>query len=208
MTSAVAAAPVEFGCGGGYAALLWLAARGVAARRALPLGPWPWAVIGGSGATAVTLAHLFPLDAALLFSVSLIGALVCATVDARTGFIFDALSCILVAVNGAVAMRTGHFADGVSAALLIGGALGLLYFVTGRRGIGLGDVKLAAALALGFGTQLASVAIGSAFILGAGWALILVGRGIAKRSDALRFGPFIAGGAIVSLSANLAGYRW
>ena len=191
-----------------YAALLWLTARTVAASRGLELGAWPRVTILLCGVAAAAVSALLPHERALFVSTSLIGTIVCAVVDARTGLIFDVLSLGMIAVAVSIAAATRSIGDGAVAAVIVGGALLALYLATGRRGIGLGDVKLSSALALGYGVQLSVVAIGMAFVLGAGYAGILLGCGRAKRSDALRFGPFIAGGAVVGLTINVLGYRW
>ena len=101
-----------------------------------------------------------------------------------------------------------RLADDLVAAAAVGAALIALYLLSGRRGIGLGDVKLSSAIALGYGLGPACAAIGSAFILGGVYAAALLLSGRAKRTDAVRFGPFIAGGAAVGLGANFLGWPW
>lgn len=199
---------MAFVAGAGYAVLFWLAACRIACKRDLALGRWPYEIVALSGAAAVAVAGFFPPEVALLFGATLIGTLLCATVDARTGYIFDVLSVGVATVAGVLALGTGHFIDGIRAAAIVGGAMLALYLGTQRRGIGFGDVKLTAALALGYGLQLSVLALGSAFVIGGGWGAVLIGLGRAKRSDALRFGPFIAAGAFVGLSADALGYRW
>jgi leader peptidase (prepilin peptidase)/N-methyltransferase len=134
--------------------------------------------------------------------------LVCAIVDARTGFIFDALSLSMILIAGAIGIHAGRVVDGALAVAVIGGLLGSLYLLTGRRGIGLGDVKLGSAIALGSGLGAGTVAIGSAFVLGAAYALILIALGRARRTDTLRFGPFLAGGAAVGVTFGIVGWPW
>ncbi len=194
--------------GAAYAALLWVAALSVAHARGLRLGSWPVGPIALCAAAAACIGSIFAPERATLLSASLIGTIVCATIDARTGLIFDVVSASMAIVVCGLAISCGRFGDGALAMLVVGGALLALYLGTSRRGIGLGDVKLASALALGYGLQLSVTAIGSAFILGAGYAGVLIGTGRAKRTDTLRFGPFIAGGAVLGLAANVMGYRW
>ncbi len=197
-----------FAAGAIYAACLWFIARRVARRRALALGSLPpWIVALGGGAAAVAAASV-PPAAALPAAATFIGALVCGLVDARTGYIFDALSLTMVAVTGIAAGLNFHVADGLLAATITGIGLGALYLLTGRRGIGFGDVKLGSAIALGYGVAPAIVTLGSAFILGAAYAVIMIGCGRAKRTDTVRFGPFIAGGAAVGLSICALGPPW
>ena len=197
-----------FAAGAAYAGCLWFIATLVARRRALPLGDVPGWVVVVCGCAAVGADSFFAPGIALTAGASLIGAIVCALVDARTGFIFDALSLTTAAVTCGFALLDSRLAESALAAAVVGGALAAIYLLTGRRGIGLGDVKLGSAMALGCGPQAAIVAIGSAFVLGALYAGVLVGLGRAKRSDALRFGPFIAGGAAVGLTSSALGWLW
>ena len=104
--------------------------------------------------------------------------------------------------------RAGTWQLASAAAAVVAGALTGLYLVTGRRGIGLGDVKLGGAIALGYGLGIALVAIGSAFVLGALYAVVMIASGRAKRSDAVRFGPFLAGGAAIGLTAGALSGSW
>jgi leader peptidase (prepilin peptidase)/N-methyltransferase len=194
-------------CGAAYAALLWSIAAAVARERRLGLGALPVWLPAAGGAAAASVAAFFAADVALPIAAALIGTLVCGLVDARTGLIFDALTLAMSAATGAADALDHRLVDGLTAALIVGGALAAIYFITGRRGIGLGDVKLGAALALGLGSEAGLVALGGAFVLGALYAAVMIGTGRAKRSDAIRFGPFIAGGAALSLSAVTLGFH-
>jgi leader peptidase (prepilin peptidase)/N-methyltransferase len=188
-----------------YAALLWFIAGRVALRRDITLGALPPWMLALAGCAAAGAALIAPAAVAFPAGATLVGALVCGLVDARTGFIFNALTLTMAAVAGLAAATNVHPADGMLAAAIVGAGLGALHLLTGRRGIGLGDVKLGSAIALGYGVGPAVVAIGSAFILGALYAVTMIGLGRAKRTDALRFGPFIAGGAVVGLSVFALG---
>ena len=197
-----------FAAGAAYAGCLWSIALHVARSRGLSLGSLPvWAALL-AGTAAAGAAACFPPANAFPAGATLVGALVCGLVDARTGFIFDALSLTMVTLTCGAALLHFGAADGALAAAIVGGGLSGLYLLTGRRGIGLGDVKLGSAIALGYGVQAAVITIGSAFILGALYAVVMIGTGRAKRTDALRFGPFIAGGAAVGLTANALVPLW
>jgi leader peptidase (prepilin peptidase)/N-methyltransferase len=81
---------------------------------------------------------------------------------------------------------------------LYGGALFAVAIVS--RGMGMGDVKLAALIGLVFGSiglRYVGVAAGAAIVLGGIGAIaaLLLGRG---RKAAIPFGPYLAAGAIVS----------
>ena len=183
-----------------YAASLWLIAARVAARRELALGSFPWWAIALCGIAAVAVDRVWPPQTELLAAATLIGAIVCGVVDARTGYIFDALFFTMATIASVLSVACGHAVDGLAAAAIVAAALGALHLLTGRRGLGLGDVKLASVVAGGYGVAVGLSAIGSAFVLGAAYAVALLVVGRAKRTDALRFGPFIAGGAAVVLT--------
>jgi leader peptidase (prepilin peptidase) / N-methyltransferase len=82
--------------------------------------------------------------------------------------------------------------------LAYGGALFIVAFVS--RGMGMGDVKLAALIGLVLGSlSLGQVAVaaGAAIVLGALGAVWALVRG-AGRKGAIPFGPFLAAGAVVA----------
>jgi prepilin signal peptidase PulO-like enzyme (type II secretory pathway) len=193
--------------GAGYAGGLWLLARNVAARRALALGSLPvWLMPLAALLAAIGAGALAP-PLALVVASTVIGACVCAIVDARLGLIFDALCGTMVVVAGCETSALRCVGQGLVALALVGGLLLTLHLLTGRRGIGLGDVKLGSAIALGYGPGAAIVAIGGAFVLGASYALAMLAMGRARRSDTIAFGPFMAGGALVGAAAA-AGWIW
>ena len=95
-------------------------------------------------------------------------------------------------------------AVGVGAWLVV---IGGLWLLTGGRGMGFGDVKLAPILGatLGWvGVMPAIVAIFAAFGLGAIVGLALMAARRAGRRSALPFGPFLLVGALVGLFAGQA----
>ena len=91
-----------------------------------------------------------------------------------------------------------------------GGFLGLLWLGTKGRGIGLGDVKLLAALGLAIGYPLILVALFVAFIGGGAWSGVLLATGRAKFDGQTRvaFGPFLMAGYIVALLAGRSLLAW
>jgi leader peptidase (prepilin peptidase)/N-methyltransferase len=187
--------------GGAYAGGLWFIAQRVAERRALALGERPRWLVPLAALAALVVAAVLPAGTAMVVASTVIGASVCAVVDARTGLILDALSFTMIIVAAAETIAMRCFDAGLVAFALVGGLLFALYVGTGRRGIGLGDVKLGSAIALGYGPSAGALAVGGAFVLGATYAIAMLAMGRATRSDALRFGPFMAGGTIVGAAA-------
>jgi len=89
--------------------------------------------------------------------------------------------------------------DAVEGSAIAGGAFSFIYLATRGRGMGLGDVKLAAALGLALQVSSAVALVAASFIAGAAIALPVLVAGSRGRRDALPFGPFlvIAGLALV-----------
>ena len=82
--------------------------------------------------------------------------------------------------------------------LLYGGILFLVAIVS--RGMGMGDVKLAAVIGLVFGSlglRFVGVAAGAAIVLGGLGGLAALGMGKGRKS-AIPFGPYLAAGAVVA----------
>jgi leader peptidase (prepilin peptidase)/N-methyltransferase len=100
-----------------------------------------------------------------------------------------------------VASDPGSLPERGVAALGAGGFL-LLGALTGRDGMGMGDVKLAALMGLYLGAAVAA-SLAVAFAAGAVAGLVLLLRhGAAARKRAIPFAPFLALGGIVGLWAG------
>jgi leader peptidase (prepilin peptidase)/N-methyltransferase len=173
---------------GALATAFWVVGRDAALRRALAPGSVPWIalvtalLVGGTSVEAPALA-------------AVCGALVAGTIDARTGAIPDPLSAATALTALGFAAVEAAVVPAIGGALLAGGALLGLHLVTGGRGLGLGDVKLGAAIGAGFGPAAGISAIAYAFVLGGVFAVWLLVMRRARRGAELRFGPFLAAGA-------------
>ena len=98
----------------------------------------------------------------------------------------------------------GSAAIGVAIWLVV---IGGLWLVSGGRGMGFGDVKLAPVLGATLGwTAVSAAAVGlfAAFAAGALVGLALMAARRAGRRSAIPFGPFLLGGALVGLVAGPA----
>lgn len=170
--------------------------------RALPL---VLAATAGLGA-ACGLAFGFTLEA-------LVAAVFCwvLVIITRTDFEHRLIPDTIV-LPGAVLMLVGRTVDDPSfewvlSAFGAGLALFVLVFVY-PRGIGMGDVKLAAFLGAGLGGPVV-VAVFLGFFAAFVPALwLFVRKGRAVRGDAIPLGPFLALGAIVALFAGDAIVDW
>ena len=120
--------------------------------------------------------------------------------DARTGYIFDPVVSGGLGAVLAVAGLSGHIAPCAGGAAAVAGTLlGLRHF-SGRRGLGLGDVKFGALIGAGIGPGYGLVALGAAFVLGAGASVGKLALGRARLDSAVRFGPYLAAGTLLVLA--------
>lgn len=189
----------------GYGFALWSLARVIAARRGTLLGPAPFHWFIAGAACSALCASLLPSSVSALLCTAAIGAIICGVVDKRTGYIYNELTIAMLGIALALAAFTGSFISGIISATVVGGGMLALHVGTSGRGIGLGDVKLAAVLAISLGLASGAIAIGCAFIFGAAYGITLLVRRRAQRGDAIRFGPFIAAGAVFALVLQLSG---
>jgi leader peptidase (prepilin peptidase)/N-methyltransferase len=90
---------------------------------------------------------------------------------------------------------TNHLAAAIFGALFFG----IIIYITRGRGMGMGDLKLAAALGLLLGWPDIALAVVLSFILGSLWSLPLLVSGRLKLRAAIPFGPFIALGAVATI---------
>ena len=122
--------------------------------------------------------------------------IVCAATDIRTGLVLDVITA--PAFGGIVlwSLVTRSLLPTLVGAALCGGTLLALYVLTRGRGIGLGDVKLAAVIGGGLGGAAAVGAIGIAFVAGAVWAVTMLVARRARAGDRVPFAPFLAIGTI------------
>lgn len=98
--------------------------------------------------------------------------------------------------------------QGLIAAGLYTGFFLLLYILTGGRGLGFGDVKLApslgAVIGVTAGISAVPVGLGASFILGGLPAAVLMVLGKLKRKTAIPFGPLLILGAWIAVLAGHA----
>jgi leader peptidase (prepilin peptidase)/N-methyltransferase len=97
---------------------------------------------------------------------------------------------------------------------LLGGAVGFVlmllpYLLTRGRGMGYGDVKLAAFIGLMSGFPLVVVALLVGIVVGGLVAVfLLVSRAVKSRKAAIPYGPFLAVGAMVALIWGDKIFQW
>jgi leader peptidase (prepilin peptidase) / N-methyltransferase len=119
---------------------------------------------------------------------------------------------MLPAAAAAVVIGLALYPSRVSEQLIAGAAAGgflLAFALAYPRGMGMGDVKLAAVMGLFLGRYIA-VAMLFAVILGTVVGGLIIARvGVEKgRKTAVPFGPFLAAGGVIALLAGPAIVHW
>jgi leader peptidase (prepilin peptidase) / N-methyltransferase len=187
----------------------WLLLRGRCRDCATPISPrYPLVELTG-GLLFAAMAVRFGWDWALPGFLVLVWALLCISlIDAATRRIPNAISyrlapALLVLLSGAALL---HGEPGTALRALLGGlaAFGALLTlaIISPRGMGMGDVKLAASLGialgyLGWGHVLLGVFGG--FLLGGIVSLALLGLRLRTGKDLIPFGPYLAVGALITI---------
>lgn len=154
---------------------------------------------------SMTSGHLLILPIILLLASASIAL---AMIDFDTMTLPNRITYPLFLITAAyfptVALFTGQVDELINAgigALIYGGFFFLLWFVTGGRGLGFGDVKLAPTLGLLIGwfsaVPGAIVALAAAFVIGGIPAGVLMATGVIKRGTPIPFGPMLILGAWV-----------
>lgn len=165
--------------------------------RALP--GWIVIVVPALGAGVCCVDSSVPAVTRALHAIVLATMSVAAITDLAKGLIYDrALLAACVALFALLAVEGGA-GNALAGAAISAAPFCVLYVVTRRRGIGLGDVKLAAVAGLGLGASATFVWAGSSFVFGALWATggMLLGR--LHRGQSVPFAPFMAAGAAFTL---------
>jgi len=159
--------------------------------------PIVWGIVAASLCAAGIVAKSGLLEA-MPAIVALACTAVCAATDLRAGYVFDVVTfpaMVIVVAAGAIGGRAEEvFVGGGTAA----GVLLLLFALSRGRGMGLGDVKVAAVIGGGLGAVPSLVAIGIAFVFGAAVVCCALLLRKMKRDDAVRFAPYLATGALIT----------
>jgi prepilin signal peptidase PulO-like enzyme (type II secretory pathway) len=127
------------------------------------------------------------------------GLIVAAAADLSTGLIFNEAVLAIALPSTWLALLGGRLEDAALGGLVCGGMLLALNVLSNGHGMGLGDVKLGAAIGVALGLAAGSAAICIASISAGATGATMLLAGSAQRGQALRFGPYLAFGAISSL---------
>jgi len=158
---------------------------------------FPWLEICGAAAIAACAPLLgpSPVDSAAR-GVACIGLWSAAGADARTGYLFDAVTLPAAILAAAVAIGGGHAAQAAFGVLLLVGPFGAAVVLSRGTWMGLGDVKAMYALGAAFGPADAAVAVVAACLCG---LTVALAAGRPQPSAQIPFGPHLAVGATVAL---------
>ncbi|MBI2024789.1 MAG: prepilin peptidase [Candidatus Harrisonbacteria bacterium] len=134
-------------------------------------------------------------------------------IDMRLMVIPDQLNLLIGVLGATLIISSGASLMDIlwnnAAGAVFGAALlGLIVVITRGRGMGIGDVKLAAALGLLFGVREVLLIISAAFVLGGlvGFFMVVFNRKSLKM--AVPFGPFLSLAAVLVLLFGQIPIRW
>jgi leader peptidase (prepilin peptidase) / N-methyltransferase len=185
--------------------LSWLVLRGRARCCATSISPrYPLTELAAGGLYAATAVVLWEDPAELALGLAFVTMLLAVTLTDLERRIIPNKILLAGALVGVAIVAVADTASLPERAIAAAAAGGLLFAVALAypRGMGLGDVKLAAVMGLYLGRS-----VGSALLIGFaagalyGLALIAV-RGAGARKQAVPFGPFLALGGVVALFAG------
>lgn len=153
-----------------------------------------------TGICFVILSFFFPLDILFVFRLVLYSALIAIFItDLRFRIIPEEFVIVIMIITVIIRSLGGTLGwDAVLSGLSLFVIFLILYLLTGGRGMGMGDVKLA--LPMGFYLGYPKVIAGfyAAFLTGAFVSLILISGGKKKFGQTIAFGPFLVLATIVS----------
>lgn len=169
-----------------------------AERRLLRQVPPPsWrAVAFALAAAASAVIFRSTLGAAVACGATCIALIIAGEVDARTGYLFDAITLPTALLVTAIAIAGGTTLDAAYGVCILVGSFGMLVLCSRGRLMGLGDVKAMFAIGAAFGPLESVVAIFAACVSGILWAAF---AGRLRRGAGLSFGPHLAAGCAFAL---------
>lgn len=184
------------------ALLLYMSGR--AARqsrvRVVLRAPLCGSLIAGIVIAGLALVSVRGASFALRVLPALSAAVVSSTTDVQTGYIFDRVVLVALALVTAVAAVEEELGVAVLGALVGAGIPYILHASTAGRGLGLGDVKLAGMLGASLGPAGELRALVIAAVVGGAVATYLLMARRRRASDCMPFGPCLTiGAAVVAL---------
>ena len=189
----------------------WLLLRGRCRNCRVAISPRYPIIEALTGALAVAVVLTKHSASAIVLGLVLVAVLVpVALIDLEHRIIPNKIT--LPAALAAVAIGAALDLNGVPEQLIAGAAAGgflLAFLLMYPRGMGMGDVKLAAVLGLFLGRSVAVAILAGVLTATLVGAVVIARVGVEKgRKTAVPFGPFLALGGIIGLFAGPAIIHW
>ncbi len=159
----------------------------------------PWRAIVGAMLLAMLALLIRPLAGAALCGVACIALVAAAAGDARTGYLFDAITLPAAVLVAFLALCTGAAQSAAGGVALTVGVFGDVVLLSRGRWMGLGDVKALYALGAAFGPLESLLAILAASLCAIATTAV---AGRLQCGREIRFGPHLAVGAAFALVAG------
>lgn len=173
----------------------------------------PWTPVGAAGGAALAVACLHRFGWSwefVAYAVLMAAAIEQTIVDASTKLLVrgttnvaGGIGAVLLTVASLVRGEPGRIGTMLACALLAGAALGLVALVS-RGGLGAGDVRLGAVLAMytgWIGWSEAATAVAAGVAAAGAVALLLIVAGRATRRTRIALGPFLIVAAVATVLA-------
>lgn len=160
---------------------------------------WQYPVVELLSGFALAAWPLYPYPAPIWILVVLVSFFI-AAIDLRLSVIPDQLNLLLGVLAFVAILKTNSLnliTDNLLGLATGGGFIGLIVFLSRGRGMGLGDLKMSAALGFLFGWPKIVALLGVAFVIGGIFSAILLIAGRKTLKDAVPFGPFLSTAAIL-----------
>ncbi len=183
----------------GWLMLLTLIVRHAERKVSVHALPAPWPTLACAAILIAVALVVRPLWEASICGCACIALVAASGPDARTGYLFDAVTLPAAILVSALVVASGGAGSAAGGVALLVGAFGAVVFFSRGRLMGLGDVKAMYALGAAFGPLESLVAIFAACV--SGIVVALVSARFARGSE-VRFGPHLAAGSAVALVAG------
>jgi leader peptidase (prepilin peptidase)/N-methyltransferase len=167
--------------------------------RAFGTAQTPWLALACAPCIGVLALALRPLPEAAACGVACIALAVAADADARTGYLFDAITLPTAALVLVIAFATGSGTVAALGCAMLCIIFGSVVVASHGRAMGMGDVKAMASIGAAFGPAEAMLAIVAACTSGIIEASL---RGRFGSRAQIHFGPHLALGATFALVAG------
>jgi prepilin signal peptidase PulO-like enzyme (type II secretory pathway) len=163
--------------------------------RRVPPKPWRAAAFALGAAVCAVVFRATPVGA-VACGATCIALIVAGEADARTGYLFDAITFPTALLVTAIAVAGGTTLDAACGVCVLVGSFGALVVCSRGRLMGLGDVKAMFAIGAAFGPLESIVAIFAACVSGIVWTAF---AGRLRCGAQVHFGPHLAAGSAFAL---------